>query len=71
MNSKLLESQVIWSNRIDKIDVGICKVIHIGRHNLNCSQTRLSLLGKGRPENCCEELVDQLAYTHTQKNPCN
>lgn len=38
MNSKLLESQVIWSNVIDEIDVDICEVIHIGRHNLNCSQ---------------------------------
>lgn len=61
MNSKLLESQVIWSNRIDKIDVGISKVIQIGGHNLNCLEAQLSLLGKERPENCCEEPVDQLA----------
>lgn len=46
MNSKLLGSQVIWSHVIDKIDVDIRKVIHIRRHNMNCSQAWLGSWGK-------------------------
>lgn len=46
MNSILLENQVIWSNVVDKIVVDLCKVIHIGRHDLNCSQAWLGFWGK-------------------------
>lgn len=46
MNSILLENQVIWSNVVDKIVVYLCKVIHIGRYDLNCSQAWLGFWGK-------------------------